>query len=55
MTDRGYYDAVANTFTPKDGIEVGEVYIETIKSRVQNKFALSRAMHSYDILGTVFE
>jgi len=55
MTDRGYYDAVANTFTPKNDVEVSEVYIETIKSRVQNKFALSRAMHSYDILGKVFE
>jgi len=55
MTDRGYYDAVANTFTPKNDVEVSEVYTETIKSRVQNKFALSRAMHSYDILGKVFE
>lgn len=55
MTDRGYYDAVTNTFVPNDGAEASEAYIETIKSRVQNKFALSRAMHSYDILGMVFE
>ncbi len=55
MTDRGYYDAVANTFIPNGDMEVSEAYIETIKRRVQNKFALSRAMHSYDILGKVFE
>ena len=55
MTDKGYYDAVDNTFFPKDGQEVSDSYIDTIKARVQNRFAYSRVAHDYDILSMVFD
>ena len=55
MTDKGYYDAVDNTFVPKDGQEVSDSYVDTIKARVQNRFAYSRVAHDYDILSMVFD
>ena len=54
MTDKGYYDAVKNVFTPKDGVDVSEAYIEAAKNIVQNKFSYSKAIHEFDVYGYVF-
>ena len=54
LTDKGYYDGVKHTFTPKNDEEVSDAYIETIKNKVNNKFAYSKVVHGYDILGLVF-
>ena len=54
MTVRGYYDGVKNVFTPADGAEVNDAYIDSVKGIVQNRFAYSRAFHRWDLLDLVF-
>lgn len=48
LTECGYYDATDGTFTPADGYEYDEEYIEEIKQLVQNKRALSQTILDYD-------
>ena len=54
MTDKGYYDGVRHTFTPKGDEEVSDAYIDSVKNKVNNKFAFSKVIHGYDLFSLVF-
>ena len=54
MTDRGYYDALQDTFTPADGKQADEAYIEAMKQAVQNRFALSSVVINDDYYTLLF-
>lgn len=55
MTDKGYYSSSSNTFTPRDGVTVSDTYVETMKTRVSNKFAYSRAVLANDFFRLVLK
>ena len=54
LTDKGYYNSADNTFTPKEGVETEEGYVERIKQIVSNKMAFSKAVLNYDYYGLLF-
>ena len=47
-TDKGYYNANKGTFTPNEGLEVEEGYVERIKALVSNKQTFSRGVQNYN-------
>lgn len=47
-TDKGVYDAKNGTFTPAEGVEVAEGYVEYISSQVSNKVTYSKSVQSLD-------
>ena len=47
-TDKGTYDAKSGTFTPKEGANVSQEYVEYISSLVSNKITFSRSVQSLD-------
>lgn len=47
-TDKGRYDAKSDTFTPAEGQEVTEEYVDYISSLVSNKITFSRSVQSLD-------
>ena len=47
-TDKGTYDSVEGTFTPAEGAEVDESYVEYVSSLVTNKITYSRSVQSMD-------
>jgi hypothetical protein len=47
-TDKGYYNANNGTFTPNEGLEVEEGYVERIKALVSNKQTFSRGVQNYN-------
>lgn len=47
-TDLGTYDAKSDTFTPAEGAQVSEEYVEYISSLVSNKITFSRSVQSLD-------
>ena len=52
-TDKGAYDAKSDTFTPNEGVEVSQDYIDYISSLVSNKITFSRSVQSqnyYNVL-----
>ncbi len=52
-TDKGYYDAVKNVFTPNEGVTVSDGYVDSIKAIVKNKFTYSKAVLAYDFFAYV--
>lgn len=48
VTDKGYYDSAKSKFTPRDGVEVDEEYVQRIKSLVYNKIFYSREVQVTD-------
>ena len=54
LTDKGYYNNANGMFTPKDGVEIEEGYVDRIKQTVSNKMALSKAIINYDYYGLLF-
>ena len=47
-TEKGAYDAKSGKFTPEDGVEVSEEYVEYISSLVSNKITFSRSVQNLD-------
>lgn len=49
MTELGYYNAERGLFTPNEGVEVPEGYVDTMKAIVSNKIKFSKgtARHNY--------
>lgn len=48
VTDKGYYDSAKSKFTPRDGVEVDEEYVQRIKDLVYNKIFYSREVQVTD-------
>ena len=48
-TDKGFYNAKLGVFTPAEGVEVEEGYVEAVTARVKNKCVYSKAVqyHNY--------
>lgn len=55
VTDKGYYDSAKNKFTPRDGVEVDEEYVQRIKSLVYNKIFYSREVQVTDYFNYLWE
>ena len=47
-TDLGTYDSTTRTFTPNEGVEVEEGYVDAIAAEVRNKITYSRAVQQTD-------
>lgn len=47
-TDKGAYDAKSGKFTPEEGVEVSQEYVDYISSLVSNKITFSRSVQSLD-------
>ena len=47
-TEKGYYNGLEATFTPAEGVEVSDSYIQSISALVKNKIVFSRAVQNYD-------
>lgn len=55
VTDKGYYDSAKSKFTPRDGVEVDEEYVQRIKSLVYNKIFYSREVQVTDYFNYLWE
>ena len=54
LTERGYYDASDGSFTPADGYDQDDEYVEEIKQLVQNKRALSQTILDNDYYDLIY-
>ena len=54
LTEKGYYSTSYGTFTPNEGVEVDDDYVDRIKAIVANKFSFSRGVLDYDYYGILF-
>ena len=44
-TDKGFYNGKTGEFTPVDGVEVPEDYVDSVSTKVKNKCLYSRTVH----------
>ena len=54
-TDKGSYDASIGKFTPAEGVEVDETYVEQINSIVRNKVTYCRGIQWYNYFNDICE
>ena len=54
ITDKGKYNAVTGEFTPNEGVEVDNVYVERINNIIYKKFQMSRLILENDYYRKVF-
>ena len=47
-TAKGYYNGSTGVFTPAEGMEVSQEYIDAVTAMVKNKCVFSRAVQQYD-------
>ena len=52
-TDKGYYNGKNGKFTPAEGVEVTEEYIESVTAIVKNKCVYSRAVQSQNYFNVI--
>jgi arylsulfatase A-like enzyme/TRAP-type C4-dicarboxylate transport system permease small subunit len=52
-TDKGFYDAKTGQFTPAEGVEVTEEYIQAVSAAVKNKTVYSRSVQYYDYFNVI--
>ncbi|MBE6921790.1 MAG: hypothetical protein E7465_01235 [Ruminococcaceae bacterium] len=52
-TDKGTYDATSGSFTPTEGAEVDESYVERISSIVKNKTVYSRGVQTNNYFSVI--
>ncbi|MGM9550392.1 MAG: LTA synthase family protein [Faecousia sp.] len=52
-TDKGYYDASKSQFTPAEGVEIEDGYVDRIKAIVSNKISYSREVQTMDYFQTL--
>lgn len=55
LTDKGRYDISNGTFTPREGVEVEEGYVERIKAEVANKITFAKAVQQYRYYDAILE
>lgn len=53
ITDKGVYNSSTYTFTPNEGVEVEEGYVDTIAAMVRNKIKYSRAVQYNDYFDVI--
>lgn len=53
ITDKGIYDGPDQTFTPYEGVEVEEGYVQAISAEVRNKITYSRAVQQTDYFDSI--
>jgi hypothetical protein len=54
-TDKGTYNAYSGKFTPAQGVEVADDYVDQIQAVVQNKMMFCRAVASYNYYNYVWD
>ena len=54
-TDKGSYNFYAGTFTPAEGVEVDEAYVEYVTSVVKNKITYSRSVQEYNYFNYLYK
>lgn len=54
-TDKGFYNGQTGVFTPAEGVEVAEGYVDAVSAVVKNKTVYSRAVQVYDYYGVISE
>ena len=54
LTEKGCYRSQGSLFTPLNGAEVDQAYIDRIHADVRNKILLSTAISNYDYYGRLF-
>jgi phosphoglycerol transferase MdoB-like AlkP superfamily enzyme len=52
-TDKGFYDARTGVFTPVEGVEVAEGYVEAVSAVVKNKTVYSQAVQYYNYFNVI--
>ncbi len=52
-TDKGSYDAKTGKFTPVEGVEVPEGYVEAVTAAVKNKTVYSRSVQYYNYFNVI--
>ena len=52
-TDKGFYNAKTGVFTPEEGVEVTEEYIQSVSAMVKNKTVYSRSVQYYDYFDVI--
>lgn len=52
-TEKGSYNASTGVFTPAEGVEVEEGYVEYMNSYVRNKFTFSKGVYGHDYFNYV--
>lgn len=55
ITQEGRYDSINNKFTPNEGIEVEEDYVEKINQKIYQKFKISAMVLDNDYYRKIFE
>lgn len=55
VTDKGFYDSAKSKFTPRDGVEVEDGYVQRIKDLVYNKIFYSREVQVTDYFNYLWE
>ena len=55
ITDKGVFDSSTYVFTPNEGVEVEEGYVDAIAATVRNKIKYSRAVQYNDYFGVISE
>ena len=55
LTDKGSYNFYAGVFTPAEGVEVEEGYVEYVTSLVQNKITYSRSVQEYNYFNYLYK
>ena len=53
ITDKGSYLASTKTFTPREGVEVEDGYVERIHTIVRNRIKYSHAVGDYNYFNSV--
>ena len=53
ITDKGIYDSSTYTFTPYEGVEVEDGYVDAISATVRNKIKYSRAVQYNDYFNVI--
>ncbi len=52
-TDKGFYNGRTGVFTPAEGVEVPEGYVESVSAAVKNKTVFSRSVQIYDYFDVI--
>ena len=54
MTEKGFYNSHERRFTPREGEEVDQDYIDRHVADVRNRLTYSRNVFLYDYFGALF-
>jgi lipoteichoic acid synthase len=55
ITEKGTYLQATGTFTPAEGVQVDDGYVERIKTIIRNKIKFSKGIAHYNYFNYVYE